>query len=70
MNLPKTLAELRRERDLVDEAISRLEGLLAASSKPRRGRPPKWLQAHKSRDRKPAERGQPSRVMTAGAGQE
>jgi hypothetical protein len=70
MNLPKTLADLRLERDLIDRAIAYLERLLAASSKPRRGRPPVWLQAHKGRERKPAESRQPPRVMTAGACQE
>jgi hypothetical protein len=67
MDLPKTLADLRRERDLIDAAIACLEGLSAAGAKPRRGRPPAWLQTYKGRDRKPAE---PARVMTAGAGQE
>lgn len=70
MNLPKTLAELRRERDLLNEAIACLERLLAAGSKPRRGRPPNWLNASKGHERKPAERKQPPRVMTAGSAQE
>ena len=67
MNLPKVLAELRRERDLLDETVACLQGLLAASDKPRRGRPPAWLKAHKGAERTPAEREEPSRVMTAGA---
>lgn len=70
MNLPKMLAELRRERDLIDEAIACLERLLAASSKPRRGRPPNWLKTYKGHERKPAGRAQPPRVMTAGSAQE
>ena len=70
MNLPKTLAELRRERDLLDETIECFERLLATNSKPRRGRPPAWLKARKGTERTPAERKQPSRVMTAGAAQE
>ncbi len=37
MNLAKILAELRRERKLIDEAIASLERLLAAGGKPRRG---------------------------------
>ena len=70
MNLPKMLAELRRERDLLDETIACLQGLSATSAKPRRGRPPAWLKAHKGSEPKPAERKQPPRVMTAGAAQE
>jgi hypothetical protein len=70
MNLPKMLAELHRERDLLDEAIACFERLLATASKPRRGRPPAWLKAHKGREGSPADRKQPPRVMTAGAAQE
>jgi hypothetical protein len=70
MNLPKMLAELRQERDVLDETIACLERLLATSGKPRRGRPPAWLKANKDNDGKPAERKQPPRVMTAGAAQE
>jgi hypothetical protein len=70
MNLPKMLAELRRERDLIAEAITCLERLQAVSSKPRRGRPPAWLQARKGRENKPAKPKQPPRVMTAGSSQE
>jgi hypothetical protein len=66
MNLPKILAELRRERDHLDEAIACFERLLATASKPRRGRPPAWLKAHKGSESTP-ERKQPSRVMAAGA---
>jgi hypothetical protein len=47
MNLVKILAELHRERKLIDEAIASLERLAAASGRPRRGRPPTWLQAYK-----------------------
>jgi hypothetical protein len=67
MNLPKILADLRRERDVLDEAIACFERLLATSSKPRRGRPPTWLKAHKGSESTPAERKQPPRVMAAGA---
>jgi hypothetical protein len=59
MDLAKTLAQLRRERELVEEVIVSLERLAAASGKRRRGRPPAWLKAHK-----PVE---PPRVMTAGS---
>jgi hypothetical protein len=52
MNLAKTLADLRREREQIDEAILSLERL-AAGSGPRRGRPPAWLKAQKRRGRPP-----------------
>ena len=48
MNLTKILADLRREREQIDEAILSLERL-AAGSGPRRGRPPAWLKAQKRR---------------------
>jgi len=48
MNLAKILQELKQERDQLDEAILSLERL-AASSGPRRGRPPAWLKVHKNR---------------------
>lgn len=68
MNLQKILNELRRERDFIDEAIASLERLLAASSRPRRGRPPKWLQAHKGRARKRGKReGTPSAIAANAA---
>jgi hypothetical protein len=67
MNLTKILAELRRERDLIDEAIASLERLLAASGRPRRGRPPKWLQAYKGRARKRRKRKQTTRAIVSDA---
>ena len=48
MNLTTILADLRRERAQIDEAILSLERL-AAGSGPRRGRPPAWLKAQKKR---------------------
>ena len=65
MDLPKILAELRRERDVLDETVACLERLSATSGKPRRGRPPAWLKAHKGSESTPAERKQPPRVMLA-----
>jgi len=50
MNLTKILAELRREREQIDEAIMSLERL-AAGSGPRRGRPPAWLKEQKTKAR-------------------
>jgi hypothetical protein len=42
MDVSKLLAELREERDRIDEAIMSLERL-ARSRAPRRGRPPAWM---------------------------
>ncbi|HXI43432.1 MAG TPA: hypothetical protein VNH83_25855 [Bryobacteraceae bacterium] len=50
MNLNKILEELRRDREQIDEAILSLERL-AAGSGPRRGRPPAWLKAQKTKVR-------------------
>ena len=47
MELDKIIHELHAERRQLDEAIGALEKL-AATSAPRRGRPPKWLSALKS----------------------
>jgi len=64
MNLTKILAELRREREQIDEAILSLERL-AAGSGPRRGRPPAWLKAQKS-----AARPAGGKEKSTGAGKE
>ena len=69
MNLNKILAELRQEREQIDEAIVSLERL-AAGSGPRRGRPPRWLQAHKSTSRpasKEKEKTAPATKSAAGS---
>jgi len=42
MDLLRMISELKRERDLLDEAIELFERLLAGRGK-RRGRPPKWF---------------------------
>ena len=70
MNLPKMLADLRRERDVLVETVACLERWLATSGKPRRGRPPAWLQAHKGTERNPTERKQPPRIVARGTVQE
>jgi hypothetical protein len=67
MNLAKILAELLRERKLIDEAVASLERLLVAGGKPRRGRPPAWLQAYKSRGRGNSNRRERPGAATAGA---
>ena len=43
LNLEKILKQLRREQQVLNEAICALERLLAARGRPRRGRPPKWM---------------------------
>ncbi len=65
MDLAKILAQLRRERELVEEAIASLERLATGTGRPRRGRPPAWLQARRGRELKSA--AQPPRVMKAGS---
>lgn len=61
MDITNMLAELHADRDLIDRAILTLEQL-ARGGAPRRGRPPKWLAAHKggtSPTETPKRRGRP-----------
>jgi hypothetical protein len=46
MDLLKMIAELRSEREAVDNAILVLERIAAGHGGKRRGRPPAWLKAH------------------------
>lgn len=46
MDVMKMLADLRQERDQLDEAIMTLERLAAGRGR-RRGRPPAWMAAVK-----------------------
>jgi len=48
MDVTKILAELRQERDQIEEAIITLERLAQGRGK-RRGRPPQWLQEARKR---------------------
>jgi hypothetical protein len=50
MDVLKMLAELRAERQHVEEAIFVLERLAVGSRGKRRGRPPKWMTAAKTPD--------------------
>lgn len=52
MDLTKMLAELRQEREQIEEAILSLERLARGRGK-RRGRPPAWMSAMKRRGRPP-----------------
>jgi hypothetical protein len=58
MDTEKMLAELRAERDQLDEAILTLERLAAGRGK-RRGRPPAWMTATKRRGRPPGSKNKP-----------
>ena len=55
MDITKMLAELRAERELIDEAILTLERLARGGRRPR-GRPPKWMSQNSA---KPKRRGRP-----------
>ena len=45
MDILKMLAELRAERDQIEQAIFVVERLAAGARGKRRGRPPKWMSA-------------------------
>jgi hypothetical protein len=61
MEIEKMLAELRAERDQLDEAILTLQRLEAGRGR-RRGRPPAWMSAVKRRGRPPGSKNKPKRV--------
>jgi hypothetical protein len=52
------LAELRQEREQVEEAIMTLERVARGRGK-RRGRPPAWMTATKRRGRPPGTKNKP-----------
>jgi len=58
MNLTKMIAELRTEREHIDDAILVLERLAAGQGR-RRGRPPKWMAQVKRRGRPPGSKNKP-----------
>ena len=66
MDIMKILADLRQEREQIEEAIMSLERLARARGK-RRGRPPAWMAATttKRRGRPPGSKNKPK----AGSGQ-
>jgi len=55
MDVTKMLAELRTEREAIEEAILTLERLARGRGK-RRGRPPAWMTELKRRGRPPGSR--------------
>ena len=59
MDINKMLAELRAERETIEEAILAIERLVAGRGK-RRGRPPAWLAARRNREQ-PADASGPRR---------
>jgi hypothetical protein len=61
MDVGKMLAELRQERESIEEAILTLERLAQGRGK-RRGRPPAWMAELKKRGRPPG-----SKNKTGGA---
>lgn len=74
MDVAKMLADLRQEREQIEEAILSLERLARGGGK-RRGRPPAWMQEVVSKKRgrppgsknKPKSAGEPQLVNRAAA---
>jgi hypothetical protein len=58
MDIMKMLAELRQERQQVEEAIMTLERVARGRGK-RRGRPPAWMTATERRGRPPGSKNKP-----------
>jgi hypothetical protein len=68
MDISKILAEMRLERERLEEAILSLERLAAGGAK-RRGRPPAWMAKIKDERIEKRQRGRPpgSKNRAAGA---
>lgn len=58
MDITKMLAELRAEREQVEQAIMVLERMARGQGK-RRGRPPAWMSQGKKRGRPPGSKNKP-----------
>ncbi len=58
MDITKMLAELRSEREHIEEAILTLERLARGRGR-RRGRPPAWMATIKRRGRPPGSKNRP-----------
>jgi len=63
MDVNKMLAELRQEREQLEEAILTLERLASGRGR-RRGRPPAWMSELKRRGRPPGSKNK-AKVSTA-----
>lgn len=66
MDVTKMLAELRQEREQIEEAIMSLERLARGRGK-RRGRPPAWMTEMKRRGRPPGSKNK-SKAEVKGSG--
>lgn len=68
MDVLKMLAELRQEREAIEEAILTLERLARGQGK-RRGRPPGWIAALKQKPetKVPGRRGRPPKAAKESA---
>jgi hypothetical protein len=64
MDVLKMLADLRQEREQIEEAILTLERLARGRGK-RRGRPPAWMAALKRRGRPPGSKNRPKEAAAA-----
>jgi hypothetical protein len=58
MEIVKMLAELRQDREQIDEAIAVLQRIAYGRGK-RSGRPPAWISAIKRRGRPPGSKNKP-----------
>ena len=61
MDIIKMLAELRQERQQIEEAILTLERLASGRGR-RRGRPPAWMAAIRRRGRPPGSKNKPKDI--------
>jgi DNA invertase Pin-like site-specific DNA recombinase len=66
MDVSKMLAELRQEREQIEEAIMSLERLARGRGK-RRGRPPAWMTEIKRRGRPPGSKNKPKEAKSMAA---
>jgi hypothetical protein len=66
MDVTKMLAELRQEREAIEEAILTLERLAHGRGK-RRGRPPAWMAELKKRGRPPGSKSKPGPAAKSSA---
>lgn len=64
MDVTKILAELRQEREQLEEAIISLERLARGRGR-RRGRPPAWLAESKKRGRPPGSKNKASSAKSS-----
>lgn len=67
MDTNKMLAELRVERENIEQAIVTLERLVAGRGK-RRGRPPAWMTWIKRRGRPPGSKNKPKEARVESPG--